>query len=74
MELEFKKTNTFDEADNIIFRVYDGEGIKETYEELCNMPFEAFCKLYERVVAREAFRTEAENEHEAAQKAMKRGR
>ncbi len=57
-----KERCTFDEADNIIFKVYESKVIKENYEELCNMPAEAFFKLYERVTLHEAFLTEAENE------------
>ena len=60
--MEYERTNTFDDADQIIFRVYSAEGIKETYQELCEMPIDAFYKLYEWVNSREAFRTEAENE------------
>ncbi len=56
------KKSSLDEADWIIFKVYESSIIKEGYQELCDMPFEAFCKLYERVTVFEDLSKEASNE------------
>lgn len=53
---------SFDDADYIIFRVYEWKFCRESYEQLCEMPFDAFCKLYERANLHDAYFIEAKNE------------
>lgn len=71
---EVQEHASFDFADQVIFRVYEHKGIKEDYETLCYMPFDAFCKLYERVTMHDAFYIEAENEELARQRLSKETR
>ncbi|EDL53759.1 hypothetical protein VSAK1_26325 [Vibrio mediterranei AK1] len=70
-----KEKNHRDQAEQIIISVYRSDAVKENLQELCEMPFDAFCILYEQACIDQDFRVEQANqqrkEAERARRAKK---